>query len=203
MKGCKPVEGSTREQILAYAECLVRRKGFNGFSYADIALGVGISKPTIHHYFPAKSDLGLALIERLTQTMQTAIETVEAATNDPADHLKAYIAVYRETLEEGKMCLCGALAAEHETLSAKMQHALTAYFEMHVTWLSKVFDSGRRMGRLCFDGAPKDHAQTLLGVMQGGLLMAKSTALLVSLDSIIANLLRTYCRPAHSEALQA
>lgn len=47
-----------REQILTSAQRLVQQRGFNGFSYADIADEVGIRKASLHHYFPTKTDLG-------------------------------------------------------------------------------------------------------------------------------------------------
>ncbi|MDP2026901.1 TetR/AcrR family transcriptional regulator [Sulfuriferula sp.] len=42
---------------------MVQRRGFNDFSYADIANEVGIRKASLHHHFPTKTDLGLALID--------------------------------------------------------------------------------------------------------------------------------------------
>ena len=39
-------------------------RGFNGFSYADIASELGITKASLHYHFPGKAELGEALIER-------------------------------------------------------------------------------------------------------------------------------------------
>jgi TetR/AcrR family transcriptional repressor of nem operon len=44
---------STAAQIVASARSLLATRGYNGFSYADVAEAVGISKPSIHHHFPS------------------------------------------------------------------------------------------------------------------------------------------------------
>jgi TetR/AcrR family transcriptional repressor of nem operon len=48
---------------LDIAEQLVQTRGFNGFSYADIAAEIGISKASLHYHFPTKAMLGERLID--------------------------------------------------------------------------------------------------------------------------------------------
>ena len=60
----------TRDQILDLAENLLLDKGFNGFSYKHIAEQLGVKNAAIHYYFPAKSDLGTALVERYRRHFQ-------------------------------------------------------------------------------------------------------------------------------------
>ncbi|MBC7941403.1 MAG: helix-turn-helix transcriptional regulator, partial [Chitinophagaceae bacterium] len=57
----------TRERILATAQMLAQQRGFNAFSYADIAAAVGVRKASIHHHFASKGDLELALVQRYRQ----------------------------------------------------------------------------------------------------------------------------------------
>ncbi|MCH5688600.1 TetR/AcrR family transcriptional regulator [Niabella sp. W65] len=54
---------TTREHIINTADALIRDKGYNAFSFVDIAQVVGIKKPSVHHHFPRKTDLGIAVIE--------------------------------------------------------------------------------------------------------------------------------------------
>jgi len=58
--------GDSAQRILDVAERLVQTRGFNGFSYADIAEALDVTKASLHYHFPAKSDLGARLIEGLT-----------------------------------------------------------------------------------------------------------------------------------------
>jgi len=44
--------------ILDVAEQLAQTKGYNGFSYADIAAQLGLTKASLHYHFPSKAELG-------------------------------------------------------------------------------------------------------------------------------------------------
>lgn len=52
-----------QEKILNTAESLIQKMGYNGFSYKDIALIVGIKTSSIHYYYPTKEDLAAAVID--------------------------------------------------------------------------------------------------------------------------------------------
>ena len=56
--------GDSKSKILDLGKTLLLKKGFNGFSYADIAASLGIEKSSIHYHFPCKCDLGLGVIHR-------------------------------------------------------------------------------------------------------------------------------------------
>src|SRR6516162_2979326 len=55
---------STASRVLDAAEALVQVRGFNGFSYNDIAAELQITKASLHYHFATKADLGEALITR-------------------------------------------------------------------------------------------------------------------------------------------
>ena len=67
---------SMQMRILDVAEDLVRKRGYNAFSYSDIAQKVATSKAAIHHHFPKKADLGLELIERFTNVELSAMRVI-------------------------------------------------------------------------------------------------------------------------------
>lgn len=53
-----------KNEILDCAQTLIQKRGYNGFSYADISSTVGIRKASIHHHFSTKVDLAVAVVER-------------------------------------------------------------------------------------------------------------------------------------------
>jgi AcrR family transcriptional regulator len=55
-------EAGTAARILDVAERLVQTRGFNGFSYADVAGELGVTKASLHYRFPGKAERGEALI---------------------------------------------------------------------------------------------------------------------------------------------
>ncbi len=97
----------TRSTLIDVATSQVRRQGYSAFSYADLADAVGIRKPSIHHHFPTKEDLGVAIVAAYTERFSGELDRIDAETGKVLERLRAYARLYREGLESGK----GACAA--------------------------------------------------------------------------------------------
>ena len=52
------------DEILDVAEALVQTRGYNGFSFRDVAAAVGVKSSSVHYHFPTKADLGATLARR-------------------------------------------------------------------------------------------------------------------------------------------
>ncbi len=166
-------EIGTRERILDTAERLVQTRGFNGFSYADIAAALGVTKASLHYHFPGKAELGEALISRYSERFTTELERLDAGGLTAPDKLTAYAALYANVLREDRMCLCGMLAAEYETLPAPMRDSILQFFDHNEEWLQAVLEDGRSDDSMRFDGTSVDGAQMILGGLEGAMLVAR------------------------------
>src|ERR1700761_5531818 len=166
-------ETGTRERILDTAERLVQTRGFNGFSYADVATELGVTKASLHYHFPGKAELGEALIARYSERFGSELERIDAGGLAATARLSAYAALYANVLREGRMCLCGMLAAEYETLPTPMRDAILRFFDHNEGWLQAVLEDGRRENSMRFDGTAVDGAQTILGGLEGAMLVAR------------------------------
>ena len=164
---------STRARILDAAERLVQTRGFNGFSYADVAVELGVTKASLHYHFPGKAELGEALIARYAERFATELERIDAEGLAPQAKLAAYASLYAGVLREDRMCLCGMLAAEYETLPAPMCDAILRFFDHNEGWLRTVMEEGRADNSMRFDGTAEDGAQTILGGLEGAMLVAR------------------------------
>ena len=109
-------EASTASRVLDAAEALVQTRGFNGFSYADIAAELQITKASLHYHFATKADLGEALIIRYAARFLGALAGLDTDGAAAPAKLTGYAGLYADVLSERKMCLCGMLAAEYPTL---------------------------------------------------------------------------------------
>src|ERR1700704_5992215 len=99
----------TASRILDIAERLVQSRGFNGFSYADVASELKISKASLHYHFPGKAELGEALIGRYGSRFADALREIDQQSSDPSAKLDAYAGIYANVLRDRRMCLCGML----------------------------------------------------------------------------------------------
>ena len=70
----------TATQILDVAERLVQVRGFNGFSYADVAAELKITKAALHYHFAGKAELGEALVARYAARFADTLAGVETRT---------------------------------------------------------------------------------------------------------------------------
>src|SRR5437660_11718741 len=107
----------TAARTLDVAERLVQVRGYNGFSYADVAAELGITKASLHYHFPGKAELGEALIVRYASRFAEALRQIDSDCQDVPAKLAAYAELYAGVLKEERMCLCGMLAAGCATLA--------------------------------------------------------------------------------------
>jgi TetR/AcrR family transcriptional repressor of nem operon len=159
--------------VLDTAERLVQLRGFNGFSYADAAAELGITKAALHYHFASKAALGEALITRYASRFGDALATIDSTTDAAPDKLTAYTNLYLDVVKNQRMCLCGMLAAEHATLPAPMREAVVRFFDDNETWLSAVFRQGHRDGTLRVTGSASEAARLTISSLEGAMLVAR------------------------------
>lgn len=165
---------NTREAILDIAEQLVQVKGFNGFSYADIAAELGVTNAALHYHFAGKAELGHALITRYAERFASSLVAIDENEATAPRRLRAYAALYLNVLEAGRMCLCGMLAAEYQTLPEAMRQAVTAFFDANHVWLTLVLEEGSTNGSIRFAGHARDAAELIVGSLEGAMLVART-----------------------------
>jgi TetR/AcrR family transcriptional repressor of nem operon len=166
--------GDSAERILDVAERLVQTRGFNGFSYADIAEALDVTKASLHYHFPSKSDLGRRLIERYEQTFLAVLKGIDATGAAPREKLKRYARIYADVLRDNRMCLCGMLASDYATLPKAMKEDVRHFFDENEQWLVAVLEQGRKSGALEFKGSPLDLARVIVGSLEGAMMLARS-----------------------------
>jgi TetR/AcrR family transcriptional repressor of nem operon len=166
-------EVDTRTRILDVAEGLVQSRGFNAFSYADVAAELGITKPALHYHFSGKAELGEALLARYATRFADALDAIGAEHGDGLGRLGAYADLYTPVLAQDRMCLCGMLAADYQTLPPPMRHAVLRFFDENEAWLVGVLEAGRRDGTLHVTGRAREAARMIVGALEGAMLVAR------------------------------
>lgn len=167
------MQGDTRDRLIAEAEVLVRTRGYSGFSYADLAEAVGIRKASIHHHFPAKEDLGFALIKAYGERYDRALSEIRRSTDNGLKRVEAYADLYLHGLREEQGCLAAALASELAILPDRIRDAVAEFFRRHVSWLAQVLSEGRANATIRNDVIPAQHARMIVATLEGALLMER------------------------------
>jgi TetR/AcrR family transcriptional repressor of nem operon len=163
----------TATRVLDVAERLVQFRGFNGFSYADVAAELGITKAALHYHFAGKGDLGAALIDRYCDRLAGHLAALGAADPSATARLRGYASLYRNMIREERLCLCGMLAAEYQTLPEAMQSAVIRFFTLNEAWLEAVLTAGSAAGEIQLAGSAQDAAVALVAGLEGAMLVTR------------------------------
>lgn len=182
----------TPTQLLDRAQSLVQSRGFNAFSYKDLAASVGIRTASIHYHFPTKGDLGLALMQRYRAGLDDLLASLDQRRTSAKARLLGLMDAYAETEAQGAICLCGSLASDQETLGEDLSQAVTDYLDSTLSWVEATLEAGAKSGE--FDLAakpaakPADLAASLVASLQGALLLSRAA----DRGSIVGRVRRTF-----------
>ncbi|WP_446743527.1 TetR/AcrR family transcriptional regulator [Silvibacterium acidisoli] len=171
------MQNDTAERILDAANALLVDRGYSAFSYADIAATVNIRKASIHHHFPTKAGLVVAVLRRHRERISQGMEALDAEIDNPAVRIKNYLKYWEECIE-GKtvsFCIGALLGAELPSLPVEVQAEVQLHFSLLTAWFEKTLKSGCKSRTLTLQESVATEAQLLIAVMHGGMLSARAT----------------------------
>jgi TetR/AcrR family transcriptional repressor of nem operon len=185
----------TATHILDIGERLVQVRGFNGFSYADVAAELDMTKAALHYHFPGKGELGRALIERYAERFVAALADIDERIPEAPAKLDAYAGLYADVLRGQRMCLCGMLAAEYQTLPDPMRSAVIAFIDANEAWVERILAEGQRAGSIAVTGRPADAARLIVSGLEGAMLVARPYGDIARFETAAAGLLASFGAP--------
>jgi AcrR family transcriptional regulator len=162
---------ATRTLIIRLADTLIRQRGFNAFSYADIATALDIRKAAVHYHFPTKSLLGQAVIgEELRRLDDYKQAYPRPGGNMQLQHL---VAVFYRNSQRNAVCLMGALTPEFATFDAEMQTMVQRLCTAIREWVGDCLEEARKAGQLGFAGSARDRASLVVSTLLSSLLLSR------------------------------
>lgn len=166
---------NTRTTLLDVAEQAARSRGFDAFSYADLSDAVGIRKASIHHHFPAKADLALALINRYRENFLSTLAGIDDKNPTAGERLSGFLRTYRDALSDGQtVCLCVAYSSGRDSFQAPVIDELDAFHSDCLSWLETVFDQACQDKTIKDPGPAQMEAKACLALVEGAQLMARA-----------------------------
>lgn len=170
-----PGESDTRARILDIGERLLLERGYAGFSYQDIADAVGIRKASIHHHFPAKEDLGRAIIERTRLRLSDGRGPVAEDGEQAKKQFDRFLRFFERLSEEGsRLCIGGRLSADFAVLPQPVRDPFREFMGEHAAWLEELCRIGQKTGVFKKDMAAKEQALMLRAAVQGAVQLARA-----------------------------
>lgn len=176
----------TKTALLDSAERAARTRGFDGFSYADLSDDVGIRKASIHHHFPTKAALSVALMERYYNDLKAACAEIDAMHGTGGARLAALIDRYRLALDGGKsLCLCVSFSTSRESLPREVSGQISRFRQMMIAWIEAAFVAGQADDSIKDVADPEVEASATLPLLEGAQLAARAEEKPTLFDSAI------------------
>ncbi|HEX5685148.1 MAG TPA: TetR/AcrR family transcriptional regulator [Ideonella sp.] len=165
---------ATAERVVDAAEGLVQERGYTGFSYDDVAQLVGIKKPSIHHHFPTKAELVAVVTQRYAHRFREQLLAIEGRLSKAPERLSAYAALFERTFAHNRrLCLCGMLGAEADSLPEALANEVRLFFEVNLDWLSAIFLAGQRAGLIRPSPDARALAEAYLCALEGAMVVGR------------------------------
>jgi TetR/AcrR family transcriptional repressor of nem operon len=162
---------TTKERILTEAEALIQTKGYNAFSFKDIATVINIKTASIHYHFPSKEDLGVAVIVWHADKIAGVLSEINS---DVSLSIREKVQMFFDAVQtltfntENKMCLGGMFASDLQSLPIAIQNQVKKFFSMILDWLEEL---------LVVHGFSKEAslsiAKQIIALIEGALLLAR------------------------------
>ncbi|MEP0191281.1 MAG: TetR/AcrR family transcriptional regulator [Erythrobacter sp.] len=166
---------TTHERILDLAQQFIQERGYNGFSFRDLAKGVGVKSSSIHYYYASKTHLALAVTSRYRKNFAAATTQLREEIPAAPDLLKAYAQIFKSTLEDGKkVCLCAMLASDRDSVEDSVTDQVRQFFADQYGWLANVVADGISQGTIRDNVRPDDFAVLFFSALEGAMMVANT-----------------------------
>lgn len=156
-------ETNTREHIIAAADDLFYRQGYDATSFADIATAVAISRGNFYYHFKTKDEILDEVIQLRIGKTRNMLDAWEADGPDPTARIVNFIEILirnrADIMAHG--CPAGTLCTELAKLEHPAKDNATEIFTLFRGWLARQFEA------LGHAGEADQHAMYLLAMSQG------------------------------------
>lgn len=132
---------NTREQIVAAADQLFYRQGYEHTSFADIAATVQISRGNFYYHFKSKDEILAAVIKLRLANTHRMLQQWESDATQPVERIRRFIQILIMNRNKIKNygCPVGTLCTELLKLDHASQADANKLFKLFRHWLCTQF----------------------------------------------------------------
>jgi len=163
-----------KTQIIKLSVELVKKYGYDSFSYADISRKFGIAKASIHHHFPKKDDLGLEICNYIHENMSKAFDKILSKDTSAKEKIQEYIDLYADMMDNGdNICPIASLQAESNIISEKMKKEVILIDDLENKFIETLLHLGIKSKEFIVTGSIKYEALLISSILKGALMYAR------------------------------
>lgn len=173
-----PAMTDTRERLIESASELFWERGYAAVGLAEIALAAGARQGSLYHFFPTKDDLLLAVIQRQSALILSAIDAAMSRQADVRERVLAVADFYRGFMERTAcglgcpMCnLAGEIGDSVPTAAAR----IAAFDAALVDRIAGALEAANATDA-------EEVASAMVSMLQGAVLRARITKSVAPID---------------------
>ncbi|HXL93017.1 MAG TPA: TetR/AcrR family transcriptional regulator [Streptosporangiaceae bacterium] len=176
-----------RERLIESAQDLLWERGYTGTSPRAIQHRADAGQGSMYHHFAGKHELAREAIARTADQLKAEAAASLATPGTATEKIGAYLTRQRDVL---RGCRVGRLAADPDIITAAdLREQLAATFAWLRETLARIVASGQRAGQVSPRLDPHDTAATIVAVVQGGYVLARSADSTEPFEQAVSGLL--------------
>ena len=150
----------TKKELIKLGDKYLKERGFNAFSYHDMARQVGVKTAAIHYHFPFKKDLAIAIIQYNIAELEAL--KLKIKTQSESDKLRSLLDHFTDLQDDHQVCIQSALLNDWNTLEVDIQKELKRYNKEFLNLLQEILQSGLSKGAFKFNEPVRTQALLIL-----------------------------------------
>jgi AcrR family transcriptional regulator len=185
-----PRKTTTRERLITTAAELFWRQGYAQTGVNEIILQAQATSGSFYHFFPAKEDLLLAVVDHMRERLQAEVfENADEAATNPIDRIFSILSAYRRHLAANDFVFGSPLASLAAEVSENHPQVRVRLSEVVEEWTSQIEDLLTDAGpRLPVNTDRRVLARFIVSAMEGGVLQSRVSRSAVPFDASITQL---------------
>jgi TetR/AcrR family transcriptional repressor of nem operon len=175
----RPASPETRDKLLDAAEELMLAQGYTATSVDEICAAAGLTKGSFFHYFDSKHALGVATVQRFYDRNRAMLRAAPfRELIDPRDRVLGYLDFLSEFSQQHAAaggCLVGTVAQELAVSDKEMRAVCASCFTDWASVLKSDLELAKKQHAPRARWKPQTLANHIVAVIQGSLILAKSS----------------------------
>jgi AcrR family transcriptional regulator len=140
-----PRKTTTRERLITTAAELFRRQGYAQTGVNQIIQEANATSGSFYHFFPAKEDLLLAVVDHVAEIFESGIfEPASDRSDDPIGEIFAILDLYRRQLNDGGFTFGSPMASLSAEVSENHPQVRARLAEVFAAWSDRIEELLRR-----------------------------------------------------------
>lgn len=185
-----PRKTTTRERLITTAAELFRRQGYAQTGVNQIIQEANATSGSFYHFFPAKEDLLLAVVDHIAEVFESGIFAPAAErASDPIDEIFTILDLYRQQLSTEGFTFGSPMAGLSTEVSENHPQVRVRLAEIFADWSGRIEELLRRAGSRLPPSLDRTAlAQFVVCTIEGAGLGTRLNQSLAPFDAAIAQL---------------